>query len=269
MKRRFQRVIALACALLFGVTIFAGLPGMTARAAGTYLITAPYLVMQLNQVVHEGDILPAQGVFYVKPGMSEECYKYFLENGITHGESLPYYLHEDYRMDNYYYIVPGPIDHEVLAPEKGSSAYIVRIQLLELETELRGERYYYFLEPYTESAESGSSDNAAPAYTAPVYVYVEPAWLTAWKGLLVGIDKQIADAKAGDTVVLELGEYYNISNARMQQIAEKNDVTFVLNITYDKVSYSLTIEPGTEIDLSCDWYGPLKLLSMFPHEVVE
>lgn len=81
--------------------------------------------------------------------------------------------------------------------------------------------------------------------------------------------KQIEDAKTGDTMVLELGEFYNISNVRMKMLAEKKDVTFVLHITYQNVKYSLTVEPGTITDLGCDWYGPLKLLSMFPNETVK
>jgi len=261
MKRQFKRVTALACALLFIATIFAGIPEMNAKA-NDIITTRP------NEIVHEGDILSkAESVFYLKPGMSEAFFEYMRKNYLASGESLPYYLHENYDRDAYIYenLV---VDHEVLAPENGSDAYIIRIHVT--ETSLTNEvMNIYLLEPYIVPTESGSSDDAAPAYTAPVYVYVEPAWLTAWKGLLAGIDKQIADAKAGDTVILDLGEYYNISNTRMQQIAEKNDVTFVLHITYDKVNYSLTIEPDTDIDLSCDWYGPLKLLSMFPYEIVE
>ncbi len=261
MKRQFKRVTALACALLFTAAIFAGIPEMNAKA-NDIVTTRP------NEVVQEGTILSnAEAVFYLKPGMSEAFFEYMRKNYLATGESLPYYLHEDYGRDAYTY-VNQVANHEVLAPENGSDAYIIRIHVA--ETSLTNEvMNIYLLEPYTAPQESGSSDDAAPAYAAPVYVYVEPAWLTTWKGLLTGIDKQIADAKAGDTVILDLGEYYNISNARMQQIAEKNDVTFILNMTYDKVSYSLTIKPGTEIDLGCDWYGPLKLLSMFPYEVVE
>jgi|GEM_PF-808017 len=262
MKRRFQRVIALACALLFGATIFAGIPGMTARAEEGYIITEAWQELISDQVVHEGEILSsARAVFYLKPGMSEACAGYIRNNVLT-SESLSYYLHDDYNRDVYFYGYTDTVDHEVLAPEEGSSAYIVSRYMTLYES--GNEKNVYLLEPLMDTVESETSNN-----TAPVYVYVEPAWLTAWKELLTDIDKQIADAKVGDIVILDLGEYYNISNARMQQIAEKNDVTFILNITYDKVSYSLTIEPGTEIDLSCDWYGPLKLLSMFPYEVVE
>jgi len=259
MKQIIKKVMAITGALLMGATILAGIPGYTAKA---------YEVNRPNRVVYEGDILENAGiVYYIKPGMSEK----FIEavndkdGNADSGQAVVVscMLHEDPLKDSWQ--TWGTIDYSVPAPEKGSTCWIVRI--MEKLGTSDDWFYRYCLEPYTVPTESGSSDDAAPVYTAPVYV--EPAWLTAWKGLLTGVDKQIADAKAGDTVILDLGEYHNISNARMQQIAEKNDVTFVLNITYDKVSYSLTIEPGMEIDLSCDWYGPLKLLSMFPYEVVK
>ncbi len=246
--------MAITGALLMGATILAGIPGYTAKAGGTFDGT------ETNKVVYEGDILKTTGaVFYIKSGMSESFY----EAAISGNEDAAWkemLLHGDLVRDMYQAQSEDEYeDYSVPAPEAGSNCWIITMVIT-----IDAAWNTYFLEPYTVSTESGTSDNAAP-----VYVYVEPAWLTTWKEMLVGIDKQIADAKAGDNVILELGEYYNISNARMQQIAEKNDVTFVLHITYDKVSYSLTIEPGTEIDLSCDWYGPLKLLSMFPYEVVE
>ena len=254
MRKILKKVMAITSALLMGVTILAGIPDYTAKAEPMPNVTRP------NSVVYEGDMLKAaRAVVYVKPGMTETLCE---ANDDEVADSC--LLHGDYNRDVWVVTSEDEVkDYRVPAPEVGSNCWIIRV-MLELELDGGQMMYSYYLEPYTASQESGTSDNAAP-----VYVYVEPAWLTTWKGLLADTDKQIADAKAGDTVILELGEYYNISNARMQQIAEKNDVTFVLHITYDKVSYSLTIEPGTEIDLSCDWYGPLKLLSMFPFEVVE
>ena len=262
MKRILKKVMAITGALLMGATILAGVPGYTAKADAETVVTRP------NRVVYEGDILKAPSmVWYIKSGTSESVYEIIMSVDEDEDEEAEKALMECL-LHMYQAGEDGVKDYNVPALEQGSNGWIITM-LATVKPNTENPQYIYFLEPYTASAESGSSDNAASAYTAPVYVYVEPAWLTTWKGLLTGVDKQIADAKAGDTVILDLGEYYNISNARMQQIAEKNDVTFVLNITYDKVSYSLTIEPGTEIDLSCDWYGPLKLLSMFPYEVVE
>ena len=261
--------MAITGALLMGATILAGIPGYTAKAEPITNVIRP------NRVIYEGEIMRApRAVYYVKQGMSENFYENieFYASYVSEA-AIEYLLHEDEYGDVYFMAEPTHLlkDYTVPAPEKGSNGWIITM-LVTLDAGTDQASDIYILEPYTAPIENGSSDNAAPADTAPVYtapIYVEPAWLTTWKGMLAGIDKQIADAKAGDTVILDLGEYYNISNARMQQIAEKNDVTFVLNMTYDKVSYSLTIKPGTEIDLSCDWYGPLKLLSMFPYEVVE
>jgi len=254
MKKILKKVMAITGALLMGATILAGIPGYTAKAGGTLDTT------ETNKVVYEGDILKMPALlYYIKPGMSESFYEAVM-SGKGDEALKEMYLHEDPVRDIYQVQSVDELkDYIVPAPEEGSNCWIITMVMT-----IDKAWNVYYLEPYTVSPETGTSDHAAP-----VYVYVEPAWLTTWKEMLVGIDKQIADAKEGDTVILDLGEYYNISNARMQQIAEKNDVTFVLNITYDKVNYSLTIEPGTEIDLSCDWYGPLKLLSMFPYEVVE
>ncbi len=255
MKKILKKVMAITGALLMGATILAGVPGYTAKADAPPVVTRP------NRVVYEGDILKAPSmVCYIKSGMSEIFYEAVMGEDENEEAAMECLLHMHQADED------NIKDYSVPALEQGSNGWIITI-LMTATPDTEHPQYIYLLEPYTASAETGTSDNADHA--APVYVYVEPAWLSAWKGLLADTDKQIVDAKAGDTVILELGEYYNISNARMQQIAEKNDVTFVLNMTYDKVSYRLTIEPGTEIDLSCDWYGPLKLLSMFPYEVVE
>ena len=224
--------MAITGALLMGAIILAGIPGYTAKANE---------VERPNRVVQEGELLEhAWMVYYIKPGMSDE-YRAAVSAAAAIGAdkeqevTTRYCLHGDPSVD-----IGMPLGREYTVPasEKGSNGWIVRIIKKESYSD-EDWRYAYYLEPNIVPTESGSSDDVAPVYTAPVYV--EPAWLTAWKGLLADIDKQIADAKAGDTVILDLGGYYNISNARMQQIAEKNDVTFILNITYDKVSYSLTL----------------------------
>lgn len=250
MKKLMKKVVAMAGALLFSVTVLAGIPGFTAKAEGMYTVD------RTERIVYEGDVLEKTYIVcFVKPGMSEQAVEAALNGDMMDDEMRQYLLHEN--EDDDIVSFSSPSDYRVPAAENGSNGYIIPIQLI-MNAGDEYEFRFYFLEPYT-------AENTG----APVPVYVEPAWLTDWKELLEDTDKQISEAKSGDTVVLELGEYYNISNARMQQIAEKRDVTYVLNITYENVNYRITIEPGTEIDCSFDWYGPLKLLSMFPYEIVE
>ena len=246
MKKIMKKIVAMTGALLLGAIALAGIPNFTAKADGDVEIRKP------NLVVYEGDTLKdASMVAYVKPGMAQRVLEIaFQGDDASQEEMVACLLHENISSD--FISLNSKQDYEVTAPEEGYTGYIVRILMTLPE---QAGSYFYIVEPYKEGT-------AAAAY-------VEPAWLTAWKQVEQDTVKQIEGAQAGDTVVLELGEFYNLSNARMKMLAEKKDVTFVLHITYRNVKYSLTVKPGTITDLGCDWYGPLKLLSMFPNETVK
>ncbi len=246
MKKIMKKIVAMTGALLLGAIALAGIPNFTAKADGDVAIRKP------NLVVCEGDTLKdASMVAYVKPGMAQRVLEIaFQGDEASQEEMVACLLHENISSD--FIMMNSKQDYAVIAPEEGYTGYIVRIFL---DATYPDGSYIYILEPY----KAGTATDT----------YVEPAWLTAWKQVEQDTVKRIEGAQAGDTMVLELGEFYNISNARMKMLAEKKDVTFVLHITYQNVKYSLTVEPGTITDLGCDWYGPLKLLSMFPNETVK
>ncbi len=75
----------------------------------------------------------------------------------------------------------------------------------------------------------------------------------------------VSSAAAGSTVLLNKSDTY--SRAQMQEIASRPDVNFVIRFTYNGVSYDVLIPAGTTIDTSCDWYGPLKLMSLYTTKV--
>lgn len=245
MKKIMKKIAAMTGALLLGTAALAGIPGLTARADEV-------MIQKPNLVVYEGDVLKdASCIIYAKPGKAQRVLEIAAQGDDGSMEEMAEcLLHGNISSD--FIMMNSKQDYAVIAPEEGYTGHIVRIFM---DATYPAGSYIYILEPY----KAGTATDT----------YVEPAWLTAWKQVEQDTAKQIEDAKTGDTMVLELGEFYNISNARMKMLAEKKDVTFVLHITYQNVKYSLTVEPGSITDLGCDWYGPLKLLSMFPNETVK
>lgn len=77
--------------------------------------------------------------------------------------------------------------------------------------------------------------------------------------------KQIEDAKAGETVVLEMGPWHSLSKGFMEEIAKRRDVTFVIHFIYEGKKYEVVIPAGRPLvlDPSINWYGPLKQNEMF------
>ena len=76
---------------------------------------------------------------------------------------------------------------------------------------------------------------------------------------------QVKNAKAGETVVLEMGPWHSLSKGFMEEIAKRRDVTFVIHFIYEGKKYEVVIPAGRPLvlDPSIDWYGPLKQNEMF------
>lgn len=232
MKKTAGRVMMWLGAMVLGVMVCTGAFSREVKAESADF-------EKPNKVVKPGETLEgASGsvICYIKPGCTEQFLEAIMGGGSGQESSESYLL------------IYESGTNKVSEAYPGYDSYIVKASLED------GDDYLYILEPF----------NSATAQT-----YVEPAWLTACRQVYAKTDKQIQDAKAGDTVTLEIGEYCNLSNARMKAIAEKSDVSFVLTMTYEHVNYRLAIPTGAEIDLSCEWYGPLKLLSMFDYEIAE
>lgn len=77
----------------------------------------------------------------------------------------------------------------------------------------------------------------------------------------------VKNAKAGATVVVELGRLNSLPKWFVTKLVERDDLNVTLKITYNHQNYTLEIPKTATIeDESIEWYGPLKLLSMFPQK---
>lgn len=76
---------------------------------------------------------------------------------------------------------------------------------------------------------------------------------------------RVMSAKAGDTVVLEMGPWHSLSKGFMQEIANRRNVTFIIHFIYEGKKYEVVIPAGRPLvlDPTIDWYGPLKQNQMF------
>lgn len=74
---------------------------------------------------------------------------------------------------------------------------------------------------------------------------------------------QIANAKPGDVLIMDFGPWNSYPLWMMQMIADKPTVTYIFKYTYQGNKYEVTIKPGDKFALDCDWYGPLKMPTLF------
>lgn len=70
-------------------------------------------------------------------------------------------------------------------------------------------------------------------------------------------------AKEGDTVTFEMGEWSSYPLWFMKKIADKPTVTYVFKYFYEDSDYEVTIKAGDKFALDCEWYGPLKMPTLF------
>lgn len=74
---------------------------------------------------------------------------------------------------------------------------------------------------------------------------------------------QINNVKPGDVLKFDFGPWNSYPLWMMQMIADKPTVTYIFNYTYQGNKYEVTIKPGDKFALDCDWYGPLKMPTLF------
>ena len=85
----------------------------------------------------------------------------------------------------------------------------------------------------------------------------EKSPLDGWAAL------QIRKAKSGDVLTMDFGPWNSYPLWMMKMIADKNDVIYIIKYTYQDQKYEVTIKPGDKFELDCDWYGPLKMPTLF------
>ena len=75
----------------------------------------------------------------------------------------------------------------------------------------------------------------------------------------------INNAKPGQTITFEFGEWNSFPKAFMEKIAAKSaeGVTFVFHYKWNHVKQEITIPFGTAVDTGFDWYGPAKMAELY------
>ena len=81
-------------------------------------------------------------------------------------------------------------------------------------------------------------------------------------------DRMIKAAKPGQKITLEFGEFNSFPRYMMEKVAARmnENITFVFKFKQNKKMQTVTIEPGTAIDLQYDWYGPDKMKELYGAE---
>ena len=75
----------------------------------------------------------------------------------------------------------------------------------------------------------------------------------------------INNAKSGQTITFEFGEWNSFPKAFMEKIAAKSmeGVTFVFRYKWNHEKQEITIPFGTAVDTQFDWYGPAKMAELY------
>ena len=79
--------------------------------------------------------------------------------------------------------------------------------------------------------------------------------------------KQVISAKQGAEITLKMGRWCAYPKWFMEKLAERRDLTIKLQFEYLHQQYEVMIPADTKIDTECDWYGPLKICSLYSYSV--
>lgn len=97
--------------------------------------------------------------------------------------------------------------------------------------------------------------------------YKESVPVSAYSYVCTDAAKKVLTAKQNDTLVLKMGRWNSYPKWFMEKLASRSDLTIKLQFEYQHKQYELTIPAGAKIDTECDWYGPLKLCSLYEYTV--
>ena len=75
----------------------------------------------------------------------------------------------------------------------------------------------------------------------------------------------INNAKPGQTITFEFGEWNSFPKSFMAKLVDKSaqNVTFIFKYKWNHKLQTITIPSGTPIDLNFDWYGPAKMAELY------
>ncbi|MCM1191632.1 MAG: LysM domain-containing protein [Butyrivibrio sp.] len=110
----------------------------------------------------------------------------------------------------------------------------------------------------TATPAAGASDGSASSANVSSGSSSQSLW-TAYEDK---VNSQIKTAESGSTIVMDEG-VTTLSNAMMQELLEKGDVSLRLEFTYEGTDYVIIIPAGAALDDDIPWYGPLYLAAHF------
>lgn len=97
--------------------------------------------------------------------------------------------------------------------------------------------------------------------------YEESVPVSAYSYVCTEAAKQIVSAKQGAEITLKMGRWCAYPKWFMEKLAERRDITIKLQFEYLHQQYEVMIPADTKIDTECDWYGPLKICSLYSYSV--
>lgn len=128
--------------------------------------------------------------------------------------------------------------------------------------------------PHTHSfawrtiTEPTAQQDGLEAYACTTCGYYEKSVsVSAYSYACDGGAKQVISAAQGDELTLDMGVWCAYPKWFMQKLADRRDLTIRLRFEYEHQQYEITIPAGAAVDTECDWYGPLKLCSLYPYTV--
>ncbi len=262
-----KRKVRLLLAVILAMTMVMGI-GVTAFTEEKYELSISGEPQGTAYMYFPDDIVSGQNVTFVRFGTSEtkssyigvkntdnysffsntnnfnpvpqkgECYYY-------QGDERPYYRHATNASVR---IISDPIE-----PTQKSSSASAHVHSFTWQT-------IYEATPNSDGLEGEVCSCGATRNTQPI------------SAMDYAINKYAEDtirvAKPGQKITLEFGEFNSFPRYMMEKVAARmnENITFVFKFKQNKKMQTVTIEPGTAIDLQYDWYGPDKMKELYGAE---
>ena len=229
--------------ILTGLLVFALITGMfvgngiTAAAAGGttyhfcgYSGSGHNIVPVEGTILYPGDVL----VHYISHRYDIIEYLVYVDNVETQGTAIGN-NHYEWAVDATYVVTK-----------------------IEVNTRQEGEQYIIDAKIYIEKC-----TEVAPV-VAPL-----PAWVADFKDDYARMLKDIGEAESGASVEIDATVWHSFSAKQLEELMQRKDVDLVFTYAYEGEKFKVTIPAGTEMTYDCEWYGPLKVASMFGREDLE
>lgn len=121
---------------------------------------------------------------------------------------------------------------------------------------------------WTSVMAPSNEQDGLEAYACTICGYYEESVpVSAYSYACTEAAKQVISAKQGAEITLKMGRWCAYPKWFMEKLAERRDLTIKLQFEYLHQQYEVMIPADTKIDTECDWYGPLKICSLYSYSV--